>query len=143
MNSKYQVSLEVLSEKHTADKIIRVIGLKPDRIIKKGDKKSKTSLIHKSNIWILDSDIDNTTSTSPINEYIRPLLDRVSKYSAGFEKINNNKEYFIQCSCVIECDCDPPLGLTPDVLLGLGKIGATLDIDLYVSKPDDYEWESE
>ena len=125
------VRLKVLSTLHTPEEISQTLGLDCDKSWCKGDKRAKTVIVEKNNGWVLDSGLPRS---APLEAHIENLLGRLSPHAEKIEKLSRDND--VELSCVIYAASPPPLNFAKTIVHQLGKMGASLDIDLYVMGED-------
>ena len=128
------VRLKITSLLHDPEYISKSIGISCDRGWKIGEKRLQTVIEEKTNGWILNSGLDKA---SPLEQQITALMTRIG--TAGIkEKLAEEK---IEVSCVVYTESVPSLNFSAETIAQIQRLGASLDIDLYL--PDRLELPSQ
>jgi len=124
----HRVSLYIWSKILYAEEIGDALGLPFSRKHTIGDKRSKSPiLVFTDNFWILDSKLD---AKRPFKDHIQSLINIISSYEKGLNEIRSSCGF--QCTCISEGKSLPMTTFDSDLLLNLGRLGFSLDLDLYV-----------
>lgn len=129
MNFTSEVSLCISSVSLSTEEIGDRIGIPADRLIQKGSPRGKSPILkHAENVWILKS---KSAPNDPLEMHVANLRKQLT----GIEQRINalRPTCSIECSCVVTGGSEPPLNIPSDLVHWLGEIGASLDIDLYIS----------
>lgn len=112
------------------DEITRALGVEPSGSWMAGDRIGISIRTFESNGWMLESRLPGETDPEV---HVRELLDRIpEQVSERLRKVT--PEWSLQLSLVIEMqDETPPFNLSADTLQRMVSLGASLDVDLYVT----------
>ena len=105
-----------------------MLGLAYDKSWRIGDKRGRSGIIQKNNGWVLTSKV---SSSAPLEDHISDLLVRLADHTDAIREISRRDE--VELSCVIHAAHPPPLNFSKDLVHNLSQLGASLDIDLYLT----------
>lgn len=125
------VRLKTFSVSLTPEQITEAIGLPCDRSWRIGDKRGKTIIIEKENGWILNSSLSLEAS---LDAHVENLLSRLTPIADKIRKFSEQNR--VEFSCVVYADSPPALNFTESVIFQLAQLGASLDIDLFLTADD-------
>lgn len=116
------------------EEITRVLNVEPSRSWLAGDLIGPTVRAFESNGWQLDSQL--TDETDP-EVHLRELLRRIPDQTVQHLR-KATTEWNLQFSIVVEMqDETPPFNLGVDTLQLVASLGASVDVDLYVTGDDE------
>ncbi|GKQ47930.1 DUF4279 domain-containing protein [Pseudomonas syringae] len=124
------VRLVFTSKNIQPDEISVSIGAKGDQVWAAGDKRSKTNLLETENGLVVESKLAKNLDLMTHIEWIISAFNGLENKLLSFSEM---PECEIQLSCVVYSNGAPPLNFEKIITHWLGCIGASLDIDLYVS----------
>ena len=125
------VRLKVLSPDRTPDQITAAVGLECDSCWRIGDERAHTIIKEKDNGWVLGSGLPGTAT---LEEHVEALLSVIDARADSLKSMTPTSEVVI--SCVIHADTPPALYFDGSVINRLARLGANLDIDLYMNESD-------
>lgn len=125
------VRLKVLSPDRTPDQITATFGLSCDSCWRIGDERAHTTIKEKTNGWVLGSGLSKTAS---LEEHIDALLAVLDARADSVRSIAATSEVVL--SCVVYADTPPALYFDQRVIQRLARLGANLDVDLYINEAD-------
>jgi hypothetical protein len=131
MTDRIIVRLKIISTIHTPDEVTNLIGLRCDRSWYIGDKRPHTAIAETSHGWILNSQLPET---APLYNQIEALLHRLHPYKDSIQALSELD--VVELSCVIYAAASPALNFTKDVIHNIAQLGASLDVDLYLTADD-------
>ena len=112
---------------HAPERITELIGIAPDRVWRAGDLRPNTIIIEPDNGWVLDSGLPKSSSVELAFEAV---LTRLSPYEFRISELS--KYNGIVLSCIVYTSSAPALYFDKAAIQRLNKLGADLDIDLYL-----------
>ena len=120
------------------DEITELLGLKPYEISRKGDK-AKSGRINQISSWKFGYNDNYTWDVNKqILQTITPLLNKISLLKDL--KLRYNADFFLEVVPTIRFDEPTPcLAPSQEVMAFCCATDTKLDIDLYISTPDDYK----
>ncbi|NAS99299.1 hypothetical protein CU664_18090 [Pseudomonas syringae pv. actinidifoliorum] len=124
------VRLVFTSKNIQPDEMSVSIGVKADQVWAAGDKRSKTNLLETENGLVVESKLAKNLDLMTHIEWMISAFNGLKNKLLSFSKM---PECEIQLSCVVYSNGAPPLNFEKFITHWLGCIGASLDIDLYVS----------
>jgi hypothetical protein len=122
--------LRIFSDRLLPDAISARIGLQPSKAIAKGEYHGGKTMAAKRTEWQLDSGLERSES---LDQHVSSLLRRLNSYGEAIRSLATS-DCEVTFSCVVYADEAPALYFEPDWILSVGKLGAALDIDLYLSQ---------
>lgn len=125
--SKVYVRLKIISDVLTPEQISEIVGIKPTKFWRVGDRRGPSMIKEKSNGWLLESDLP---PNAPLEIHVASLLTRLVPFAERIEALAD--ENAVEFSCVVYAKEAPSLNFEKSVLRQIVKIGASLDIDLYL-----------
>jgi hypothetical protein len=129
MKLNCQVSLCIFSSDLSADEIAARIGIPAEKQIQKGSPRGKSPILkHAEHVWILASKADQG---APVDKHVASLKSLVKGHEARISSLQPTCS--IECSCVVRSSSEPALHFSGELIHWLSEIGATLDIDLYLT----------
>jgi hypothetical protein len=130
MQDQFSAKIGIFSETITPDRISEIVGIKPDKIYIKGDRRGKSSIKQKENGWIIYSRIRRD---SPLQDHISDLFERIYNKTDEIAEITKQPNTEVELGCTVWSSDRPPLYFTKEQISIISKIQASLDIDLYLS----------
>lgn len=122
------VRLLVRSDTVSPLQVTEIIGLEPDRVRIKGHLRPRTSLINKRHEWCRSSHLPES---STLEEHLAKLVADLADYELGLKSLSHCE---IVISCAIYADSEPMVYFDAATVSAIARIGAAVDVDLYVSK---------
>jgi hypothetical protein len=124
-----EVYLGLFGDDFDPDAVTRIIGLKPTRIMRKGNPRPKRSSWEFSTGKIKGEVVD-------VYEMASSLVKKLAPYENQILNAKNDLDLDAVLEVVLTITCDdskstPAIGFEGNVLTFLNKIGATIDIDTY------------
>ena len=129
MGNEIFVTLTIVSLKHSPEEIDAFVGVKCDNSWRIGDYRAKTIIKEKDNGWVVNSGLDKNAS---IDNHFEELLRKLSPLSEMIKLLS--EENYVEVSCAVYADEIPSLHFEKDVIHRICKLGANLDVDLYLRK---------
>ena len=131
MKSENIVRLRITSLSRTPEQVTEATGIPCDSSWRIGDKRAKTVIEEKKNGWVLNSALPRSesleTHVERLLERLAPHLDKIRRFS---------QEDSVELSCVVYAAEPPALNFSRSVIDRLSRLGASLDIDLYLMDDD-------
>ncbi|HET6614709.1 MAG TPA: DUF4279 domain-containing protein [Dehalococcoidia bacterium] len=122
-----RVFLDVSGYEGEADEISKLVGLRPTRIRKRGERILESVMSQKRNRWILDGE---PTSNPDLGAAVKALMRQVAPFASRFSSLPTNVD--VQLYCVIhDVDRSVTLSIDPESVQLAASIGARLSIDYY------------
>ena len=134
MISEIFVRLKISSVSRTPEQISDATGFLCDHSWRIGEKRGKTSIVEKTNGWILNSKMPQNSS---LEAHIEALLGRLLVHADRIRALSENET--VELSCVIYASAPPSLNFDKSVIQRVWQIGASLDIDLYINHGENYQ----
>lgn len=128
MSDENIVRLRITSLDRTPEEITTLVGLMCDRSWHIGDKRSKTVISEITNGWILNSGLPKSAS---LETHIQELLERLTPHASKIQTLSHQAS--VELSIVVYASTPPALNFDKTVIRLLSQLGASLDIDLYVT----------
>lgn len=125
------VRLKVLSPDRTPEQITEALGVPCDSCWRVGDKRVHTIIKETTNGWVLDSKLP---STAILEAHIDALLGVINARVDSVRYLATTSEVVL--SCVIYADTAPALYFDNVAIEKLARLGASLDIDLFVHESE-------
>lgn len=118
------------------DDITRELGIKPSKIIRRGQPTPGGKGGYRRDAWYLSSGLSPDTylenHVRAVLQQVHPLRDKVSSLCA---RLNTVPEV---SACVESYGADrPALHVDEHLVLQIADLGASFDIDFYIFDPDD------
>ena len=127
MSPQTIVRLKITSVHLIPDAITGFVGLPCDRSWNIGEKRPKTTIVEQKNGWILNSCMPKSAM---LETQLDELLNRLRPYQTRLKSLSETE--CVELSCVIYANSPPALNFGDAVIVELGQLGASLDIDLYL-----------
>jgi hypothetical protein len=128
---EYHIRLIILSSSLNPEQISDQIGKAADETWLLGDQRKDTIILEKENGWML-------FSKRKLSAELHEHLDNIRVALNGAEcKIKNISETLgcdVQLSCVVYTKSEPPLEFEKKDIAWLASMGASLDIDVYLTE---------
>ena len=126
---KIFVRLKITFNNEDEPEIEDVLKLLIDRKWSKGDIRPNTQIVEKTGGFILSSGIDKD---DPLDQHLSALLLRITKASAqAIKKLSETNT--VEVLCAIYADKIPSMYVDASRVDGIARLGANLDIDLYLT----------
>jgi hypothetical protein len=117
----------------SADEISKAIAVQPTRAWAAGDRIGPTKRTHDSNGWELESSLVDEWDPE---KHLKALLDRLPA-DLPQRLRRASPQWCVQFSLVLELhDQTPPFNLAVDTVQRIAELGASVDVDLYVTGSD-------
>jgi hypothetical protein len=130
MTDEIIVRLKVTSASRTPEQISDATGILCDHSWRIGEKRGKTSIIEKTNGWILNSKMPKN---APLEAHIEELLGRLIVRADRIRALSEQET--VEFSCVIYASTPPSLNFNKSVIQRVCQLGASLDVDLFLMGP--------
>ena len=127
---KVYVCLTVFSDSLSPEEMRNHIGIAGDETWKVGDKRGLTEILEKENGWSLCSELDNNLE---LEAHIYQIMGVTKGGEDKLKMLSERDDCEVQLSCAIYCSSEPALFLEKKIISWINSIGASLDIDLYIS----------
>jgi hypothetical protein len=121
------VSLRLMSGTKSPEQLFTELGVPADKIWHKGDRRGRTSLIEQENGYEFTSADENIS----LEEQVGALTDRLAPI---VDTIRRSGCEHVQLTCALYATTMPPIHFPASVVDTLGRLGASIDIDLYVAE---------
>lgn len=133
MQTQTVVELAVLSEFLSPEDLTRIIGLECERSWQRGQQRRPGAGLEALHCWILGSGLPRS---APLDDHVRGLLGRLAPAHEGAIRSLGSQAnaYF---SCILYADSMPALVFPADVIQGIARLGAVLDLDVYLSRGEE------
>ncbi|MCE2827965.1 MAG: DUF4279 domain-containing protein [Verrucomicrobium sp.] len=128
MISEIFVRLKISSVIRTPEQISDVTGFQCDHSWRIGEKRGKTIIVEKTNGWVLNSKMPQNAS---LEAHIQELLGRLLVNADRIRALSENET--VELSCVVYASTPPSLNFDKSVIQQVYQLGASLDIDLYIT----------
>lgn len=122
------VRLVVTSNCLSSTKIIDLLGIRGDRTWNAGDVRERTVIREPESGWIINSTAEKFLH---IEDHIKNIMELVDGLESNFKSVSEIIGCEVQISCTIYCDDVPQLNFSKATISWAGKLGASLDIDIY------------
>ncbi|WP_437575487.1 DUF4279 domain-containing protein [Sorangium sp. So ce887] len=122
------VSLRLMSDQMSPEQIGEELGAPADNSWHKGARRKETGLIEKENGYEFQALLD---TDAPLEEQIDILLRRLDPI---IEKIRALRCDHVQLTCAVYASEVPSIWFPPSVIERLGRMGASIDVDLYIAE---------
>jgi hypothetical protein len=129
MSDEIYTELVIFSDTLIPDQINTFLGMTCDKSRLKGDTIGRSIIRAKSNEWIIYSRVPRNT---PLSNHIEDLLDRVSPVIEKIRNLVDRADIEVELNCVIYVADSPAMFFTREQVATIGKMGAGVDIDLYI-----------
>jgi Domain of unknown function (DUF4279) len=129
MKHEIVVRLRVFSERLRPDEITARIGLQPDAAVAKGEYHKGKTVPAKRTEWQLGSGLSRV---EPLDQHVPSLLRKLAPSSENIRSLVSVQGCECSFSCVLYTDAAPALYFEPQWISDIAKLGAALDIDLYL-----------
>jgi hypothetical protein len=128
MNS--YVRLAAFSETISPEELRDYIGIAGAETWRVGDKRAETEILEKENGWSLSSLVD---SDSELEDHVYQIMEVMKGHEDKFNNLSKKSGCEIQLSCVVYDGGTPALFFESEIISWIASIGASLDIDLYIT----------
>jgi hypothetical protein len=125
--SRAYVRLKIISDAITPEQISASVGINPTKSWRVGDRREPTIVHENDNGWVLESDLPHE---APLEAHVESLLARLAPLSGEIEALAEVTA--VEFSCVVYAKETPTLYFEKSWLRQIVKLGASLDIDLYL-----------
>ncbi|MBQ0728546.1 MAG: DUF4279 domain-containing protein [Thalassolituus oleivorans] len=122
------VRLTAFSDTFSPEEIRDYIGIFGAETWKAGDKRGETEILEKENGWSLRSLVD-----SELEDHISQIMKMTKGHEDKLLNLSERGDCEIQLSCVVYDGSAPALFFEKEVISWIASIGASLDIDLYIT----------
>lgn len=133
----FDASFRIIGNKLDPDEITSLLGIKPDYSHKKGqpnNRRSKSGKIilgppHKTGIWSINSDLDETSS---LEEHLEFLLGTITPFGEKIRQLSD-EGYRVDfyCGFFQKPGAQGGFNVAPDVLQRMGEIGINLAVSTF------------
>jgi hypothetical protein len=130
MDTETFVSLTIISSQYSPEEIDAFVGVHCDKAWRIGDFRAKTTIKEKDNGWVLNSGLEKNDS---LEDHVESLLKILAPVSDKIQSLSDGS--YVEVSCAIYSSETPPLHFRKNVIHQINKLGASLDIDLYLVSP--------
>lgn len=129
MNEETIVRLKILSTNRRPEMVTEFLGLQCDKCWHCGDTRTHTTIIEKNNGWLLHSGLPKT---APLEEHIEAILAILAPFKEKIRSLSSADT--VELSCVVYAARPPSLNFEQSTIARLAELGASLDIDLYITE---------
>jgi hypothetical protein len=123
------VRVKIISSDRTPEMITDALGVPCDDCWHSGEVRTHTIITEKDNGWLLHSGLPKSAS---LEEHIAALLNILAPYREKIRSLSCKDT--VELSCVIYAARPPALNFASSIINQLGELGASLDIDLYLTE---------
>lgn len=117
----------ITSDRKTAGDIADVLGLRADETWKPGDRRTpKATITRRNHGWMLMSSLSKSEKPEA---HVRDVMTRIEGSEDNFMNLDDCN---ILVRCVIYCSESPEIYYDSALLRQMCRIGADLDIDIYL-----------
>ena len=125
---KTLVSLRLTSETKSPEQIFAELGVPAQKTWRKGERRGKTSILERNNGYEFTGPADESMS---LEERAGALMDRLGPI---IEAIRRSGCDNVELACVVYASTVPAINFPPSVIDTLSRLGASIDVDLYVAE---------
>ena len=130
MNPTMSVEFCITGLSITPEEITRVIGITPTKTWLLGESIQKTALRRKHNGWC----ISTAAEVISLEETTRHILDLLLPKERTINELCSKHDLHRELSCALYLvDEAPEINFSRDVIIGLSRLGATVDIDIILT----------
>lgn len=122
------VSLRLMSDQKSPEQIGEELGVPADNSWYKGARRKGTALVEKENGYEFQALL---ATDAPIEEQVDVLLLRLDPI---IEKIRALRCDRVQLTCIVYASEVPSIRFPPSAIEILGRMGASIDVDLYIAE---------
>ena len=127
MDNEIIVRLKILSSLRSPEEITKLIGISPDKSWHIGDARPKTTISEKQHGCLFNSRLPKTAS---LEAHIEALLSLLLPHAESIRSLSS--EDTVEFSCVIYASTAPALYFDKEIIMKIGRLGASLDVDLFL-----------
>jgi len=128
VKSQVRVSFEVLDFEGLPSDITNVLGVRPTKTWRKGDRIQKSALLEKENGWSIESD---KAPAEQLSELIRRVVASLKGSKDKLAIVSKNCYTQLSLVLYVHGDERPELHLDADIVQRLAELGAHVDADMY------------
>jgi uncharacterized protein DUF4279 len=132
MNHEVLTRLRIFSDRLLPEEITARVGLEPDMAVAKGTYHGGKTIAAKRTEWQIESGLDRA---EPLDRHVLLLLQKLAPLAEAIRSLSASSACEVTFSCVVYADAVPALYFEPQWIADIAKLGAALDIDLYLSAP--------
>ena len=129
MKTEIKVKLTFSNFDITPEEMSEKLGLKASKILKKDQPGPLTKKLIKSNIWELDSGLNELEN---FENHIKVLFQKIQKHKNNFIKVCNKHHPVLSCIIYIYGKDRPWIGFSKTTIKNLAEINASVDFDIYI-----------
>ena len=129
MSDEIYAELVISSENLTPDQINTLIDIKYDKSYLKGDTIHPSIIRVKRNAWIMCSRVNRN---APLQAHVEDILNRVFSKIVNFKELAEQHDVEVDFNCVVNTLDRPAMFFTKEQVAAIYKMGASIDIDLYI-----------
>jgi len=115
-----------MSDTVSPEWITETLQIQPDKIWRRGDPRAGC-LVQVENGWQIEGESEGAS----FDELTVELLSRAEIETGRFREVSS--ECTVELSCVAYCESPPELNFQKSTIQALSRIGASLDIDVYLT----------
>lgn len=129
MKDEFHAKLGIFSVTLPPDQISAFLGMKCDKGYHIGDRRGGTTIYEKENAWLVYSRIPRY---APLQDHVSDILERVSPVVEKIGGMAKQADVEVEFGCIVHTSDRPAMFFTKEQITAICKMGASLDIDLYV-----------
>lgn len=122
------VRLVATSNCLSSKQIIDALNMLGERVWNAGDRRGNTEILEPESGWTISSVAEKSLD---VDVHIRNIMMLISGLESNFKEFSETPGCEIQISCAIYDDGAPPLNFSKTIIDWIGRLGASLDIDIY------------
>ncbi|MCU1752684.1 DUF4279 domain-containing protein [Pseudomonas sp. 6D_7.1_Bac1] len=122
------VRLVATSNCLSSEQIVRSLNIRGERVWDAGDRRGNTAILESESGWVISSTAGKSLG---VDVHIKSIMGLVSGLESDFKKFSEIPGCEVQISCAIYGSGAPPLSFSKAIVEWVGRLGASLDIDIY------------
>jgi hypothetical protein len=131
MKTRSQARLKIIGTGLGPEAITSQLGLRPDRVRRAGEVRPRTTIVEKTDLWEIHSDVPEDYALA---EHIESVLRKISPVAERIKDIA--RSHAVLLSCIVHSPSEPALALNQESIQLLAKIQGEVDFDLYIGDED-------
>lgn len=122
------IKLVATSNCLSSKQIIDALNILGERVWNAGDRRGNTEILEPESGWTISSTAEKSLD---VDVHIRNIMVLVRGLEGNFKEFSETPGCEIQISCAIYDDGAPSLNFSKTIIDWIGRLGASLDIDIY------------
>jgi len=122
------VRLKLRSRIYSPEKLVELSGLNCQRSWRIGERRGKSGIVEEDNGCVVESGLPKSAT---LDEHMAALLAVLAPCTAQLRSLSEHTD--IELSCVVYGKTVPALNFSRKTIDQIAGLGASLDIDLYVT----------